>query len=253
MNPARILIVDDEPGLLLVVGDQLGLEGYEVTTAQNGEEALQALRTATPDLIILDISMPGMTGLALLKKLSGPDGKPRYPILVFTARANMESFFRTTEVEGFLAKGSDPSQLLAEVRRILLKTRKPATGSPAAHTGQRRAVLILEDDPTLNMRLRNSFTIAGYETLMITGSQQLAGTLQAHTPAVILLKSVLPGTTGSAIAASLADYTTARGIAVILYDATGLRKPGDTFPNVSRFVPSNSPADLLKATASLLA
>jgi DNA-binding response OmpR family regulator len=223
-----------------------------VTPAQNGEEALQSLRITTPDLIILDISMPGMTGLALLKKLSGPDGKPRYPILIFTARANMEQFFKTTEVEGFLSKGSDPAQLLAEVRRILLKTRKPAESTPAAHAHRRRVVLILEHDPTLNMRLRNSFTIAGYEPLMITGSQQLAETLQTHTPAVILLKSVLPGTTGSAIAASLADYTTARGIAVILYDATGIHKPGDTFPNVSKFVPSNSPADLLKATASLL-
>jgi CheY-like chemotaxis protein len=252
MTPARILLVDDEPSLLLVVGDQLRLEGYEVTTAQNGEEALQALRTATPDLIILDISMPGMTGLALLKKLSGPDGKPRYPILVFTARANMESFFKTTEVEGFLSKGNDPAQLLAEVRRILLKTRKTNANDPAPHPKQRRVVLILEDDPILNMRLKTSFTIAGYETLTITESHRLAETLQIHTPAVILLKSVLSGTTGSAIASSLADYTTARGISIILYDASGLHKPGDKFMNVNKFVPSDSPADLLKATASLL-
>jgi DNA-binding response OmpR family regulator len=253
MTPAHILLVDDEPSLLLTVGDQLRLEGYEVTPAKTGEEAIQAMRHQTPDLIILDISMPGMTGLALLKKLSGPDGKPHYPILIFTARANMEQFFKTTAVEGFLPKTSDPTQLLAEVKRILLKTRKDSrTAPPPAGPKPRRTVLILEDDPTLNMRLKTSFTIAGYETLTITDGHALAQTLQSHSPSVILLKSLLAGTTGNAIAASLADYTTARGIAVILYDASGIHKPGDKFVNVTKFVPSNLPADLLKATATLL-
>jgi DNA-binding response OmpR family regulator len=252
MTTARILLVDDEPNLLLVVGDQLRLEGYEVITARNGEEALQSLRVQTPDLIVLDISMPGMTGLALLKKLSGPDGKPRYPILIFTARSNMEQFFQTTAVEGFLSKASDPAQLLAEVRRILLKTRKVVKSEPPPNPKQRRVILILEDDPLLSMRLKTSFTIAGYETITITESHSLAETLQNHTPAVILLKSLLAGTTGSTIAASLADYTTAQGISIILYDASGIHKPGDKFVNVNKFVPSNSPADLLKATASLL-
>jgi DNA-binding response OmpR family regulator len=252
MTPARILLVDDEPSLLLTVGDLLKLEGYDLTTAQTGEEAILAMRRQTPDLIILDISMPGMTGLALLKKLSGPDGKPHYPILVFTARANMEAFFKTTAVEGFLTKTSDPTQLLAEVKRILLKTRKEVYAEPHAGPKSRRVVLILEDDPTLNMRLKNSFTIAGYDTLTITDGHALAQTLQFHSPSVILLKSLLSGTTGSAIAESLADYTTARGIAIILYDASGIHKPGDKFINVTRFIPSNNPADLLKATAALL-
>ncbi len=252
MTTARILLIDDEPNLLLVVGDQLRLEGYEVSTARSGDEALQLLRIQPPDLIILDISMPGMTGLALLKKLSGPDGKPRFPILIFTARSNMEQFFQTTSVEGFLSKASDPAQLLTEVKRILLKTRKVVKPEAPTNPKQRRIVLILEDDPILNMRLKTSFTIAGYETLTITESHSLAETLQNHTPAVILLKSLLAGTTGSAIAASLADYTTARGISIILYDASGINKPGDKFVNVNKFVPSNSPADLLKATATLL-
>lgn len=252
MTPARILLVDDEPNLLLTVGDQLMLEGYMVTTARSGDEALQALRLQTPDLIILDISMPGMTGLALLKKLSGPDGKPRYPILIFTARSNMETFFQTTAVEGFLTKTCDPAQLVAEVRRILLKTQKGSTPEPQQGTKQRRTVLIMEDDPTLNMRLKTSFTIAGYETQTITDSHSLADTLTVHQPSVILLKFMLSGTTGGAIAASLSDYTTARGIPIILYDASGITKTGDKFINVTKFVPSNLPADLLKATASVL-
>lgn len=253
MTPARILLIDDEPNLLLMVGDQLRLEGYEVTTAASGEEALQSLRAQPADLVILDISMPGMTGLALLKKLSGPDGKPRYPILIFTARSNMESFFQTTGVEGFLQKGSDPALLSNEVRRILNKTR--AQSRPAAPGGgakPRRVVMILEDEPVLGHRLRTSFNIAGYHTITVADSHDLAQALQANPPAIILLKAVLPGTDGIEVAASLADYTAACGIAVVLYDASGLHSPGETFPHVTKFVATNSPAELLKVVASTL-
>ena len=252
MNPARILLVDDEPNLILMVGDQLRLEGYDVTSAASGDEALQSLRVQPPDLIILDISMPGMTGLALLKKLSGPDGKPRYPILIFTARSNMESFFQSTGVEGFLQKGSDPVLLSNEIKRILLKTRATAHADNGPGARQRRIVMILEDEPLLNTRLRTSFNIAGYQAITLTDSHSLADALQAHTPSAILLKAVLPGTAGTDVAASLSDYTVARGIAVILYDGSGLHNSDENFPHVTKFVASNTPADLLKAVASLL-
>ena len=252
MSAARILLVDDEPNLLLMVGDQLRMEGHDVITATNGDEALQAIRLQPPDLIILDVSMPGMTGLALLKKLSGPDGKPRYPILIFTARSNMEQFFQTTGVEGFLPKTSDPTLLVTEVKRILLKTRKSEKNEPRENTKQRRIIMILEDEPLLNTRLKTSFNIAGYQTIALTDAHDLASALQVHTPAIILLKSILSGTTGTDIAVSLADYTTARGIPIILYDASGIHRAGATFVNVDKFVPSNSPADLLKAVTGML-
>lgn len=252
MNTANILLVDDEPNLQTMVSDQLRLEGYDVTSAYSGDEALQAMRLKTPDLIILDISMPGMTGLALLKKLSGPDGKPRYPILVFSARSNMEQFFSTTGVEGFLPKTADPNQLSSEVKRILLKTQ--LAHSPAAEPAAkaRKTIVILEDEPTASMRMKVSFNIAGYHTITVADCHDLAGILQNHTPAIILLKSLLPGTTGSAVAASLRDYTTARRIPILLYDGSGIHKGGTEAPNVTKFIASNTPADLLKTVTSML-
>ncbi|MEI6563362.1 MAG: response regulator [bacterium] len=252
MTLGRILLIDDDLALQMMVGDQLRMEGYEVTIAANGDEAILILRQTPPDLIILDISMPGMTGLTLLKKISGPDGKPRYPVLVFTARANMEQFFKTTEVEGFLAKTSNPSNLIAEVKRILLKTKKP--GSPAAtlHIGKRKAVLILEDEPILNQRLQRSFIAAGYEAIAISDIHLLTATILACQPRVILLKAILNKTTGSALAESLVNFEGARGIPIILFDSSGVYKQGDKFINVDRFVPSNTPADLLKAVAGVI-
>lgn len=122
-QPAKILLIDDDPAVLLTVGDRLRLEGYEVIKAAGGDQALNMLRTDTPDLIVLDITMPGMTGLAFMKRISMPDGRPRYPILVFTARSNMEPFFSDMAVEGFLAKTAEPQRLMDEIRRILARTR----------------------------------------------------------------------------------------------------------------------------------
>lgn len=246
----RILLVDDDPAVLLSVGDQLRLDGYEVVTAETGDQALQILRTLTPDLIILDISMPGMTGLAFLKRISGADEKPRYPVLIFTARANMEQFFAGTAVEGFLAKTSDPTLLTQEVKRILLKHKKASrSGSEPRHHPH---LMFIEDEPRLSMRLRSFFTAAGYETTIIRDNTTLIETLRTRTPDVILLKEILPNMTGSSIAASLASFTSARGISVILYDVSGLHRPDAKFTNVDRFICSNTPPDLLKAVTTVL-
>jgi DNA-binding NtrC family response regulator len=134
-QPAKILLIDDDPAVLLTVGDRLRLEGYDVIKAASGDQALILLRTDTPDLILLDVTMPGMTGLAFLKKISAPDGRPRHPVLVFTARSNMEPFFANTAVEGFLAKTADPQRLIEEIRRILAKTRVESGAAPSEGAG----------------------------------------------------------------------------------------------------------------------
>jgi DNA-binding response OmpR family regulator len=246
----RILLIDDDPAVLLSVGDQLHMEGYEVITASTGEQALKVLQAVTPNLIILDISMPGMTGLAFLKKISAADGVPRYPVLVFTARANMENFFTKTPVEGFLTKTSDPSSLTNEVKRILLKYKKASRAESESH--HRPHLMIIEDEPRLSARLQSFFTSAGYETTILHDCATLIETLQTKTPDIILLKEVLPNFSGSSIASGLSPFTTSSGISVILYDTSGLHRSDSKFPNVDRFVTSNTPPDLLKAVTAVL-
>jgi DNA-binding response OmpR family regulator len=249
-TPAKIMLVDDDPALLMAVGDQLKMEGYEVTRAESGESALQLLRTFAPDLIILDISMPGMSGLAFLKKISGPDAQPRYPILIFTARANMERFFSETAVDSFLAKTSDPSRLVEEVNRILI-SRKPKAARIESEHQHRCRVLIVEDEPKLSARLSSCFSAAGYAALSLLNPAELMETIQTTRPDVILIKEILPSMKGSSIAAQLASFTHASGISVILYDNSGIHKADTRFPNVARFVTSNAPPDLLKAVAAV--
>jgi DNA-binding response OmpR family regulator len=250
-SPDRILFIDDDPAVLLSVGDQLHMEGYEVITASTGEQALTVLKTITPNLIILDISMPGMTGLAFLKKISDDSGTPRYPVLVFTARANMEHFFAKTAVEGFLAKTSDPSCLINEVKRILQKQKKAIRNEGDTH--HRPHLMIIEDEPRLSARLHNFFTAAGYEVTVLHDCATLIESLQTKTPNIILLKEVLPNVSGSSIAAGLESFTNASKISIILYDSSGIHRPDTRFTNVDRFITSNSPPDLLKAVTTMSA
>jgi DNA-binding response OmpR family regulator len=247
MTAERILLIDDEPSLQLTVGDQLRMEGYEVISANTGEEALQRIRQTPPHLIILDISMPGMSGLTLLKKLSDPDGQPRYPILVFTARANMEPFFNTMNVEGFLAKTSDPTILASEVKRILRKHQKPHQPLAPATPGKKKMVVILEDDQILIKRITASLHASGYDAVAISDCRIMKETIKVLAPSVILIKAILSGATGHSLAAALADLPEAKGTPIILFDGSGIYKEGDKFINVDRFVASDTPADLLKA------
>ena len=250
---AKILFIDDDPAVLMTVGDRLALEGYEVLKAASGDEALQRLRTVTPELIILDISMPGMTGMAFLKKVCMPAGKPRYPVLVFTARANMEPFFGEMELEGFLAKTSDPNDLLREVERIISKGRKVARAAAAPEArSARRKILIVDDEPRAGAQMISFFANAGYEIFWVKDGSTLTDAAIAKQPDIILLKMILPHMNGSALASMLATAPETRGIPVILYDDSGLHRGDAKYANVERFVPSHSPVDLLKAIAGIL-
>jgi CheY-like chemotaxis protein len=81
----RILVVDDDPRLLHIVQMYLGIEGYEVRTASNGEEGLREVGEARPDLIILDIMMPGMDGLEACRRIRADPQTADIPVLMFSA------------------------------------------------------------------------------------------------------------------------------------------------------------------------
>lgn len=80
-----ILIVDDEPDTLIMIRDLLDGEGYDVHTAEDGASAIESLQKATPDLIILDLMMPGMDGFEFVRHKTKLGLAPGVPIIVLTA------------------------------------------------------------------------------------------------------------------------------------------------------------------------
>jgi two-component system OmpR family response regulator len=99
-SPVRVLVVDDEPNLRELLGTVLRYEGWQVETVGNGQAALKIARTLDPDVVVLDIMMPGLDGLSVLRRLREHD--PRVPVLFLTARDGVED-----RVAGLTAGGDD--------------------------------------------------------------------------------------------------------------------------------------------------
>lgn len=85
MDKHRILVVDDDPRLLRIVSMYLGIEGYDVVTAANGEDCLREIETEPPRLIILDIMMPGMDGVETCRRIRANPQSAETPVLMFSA------------------------------------------------------------------------------------------------------------------------------------------------------------------------
>jgi DNA-binding NarL/FixJ family response regulator len=117
----RLLVVDDDPGLLLAVSETLRAEGYDVKTARRGAEALVIVAQSLPDLIISDIRMPGMDGYQLVKNLRSNARTRLVPIVFLSAKdetTDRIAGFRTG-VDAYLTKPFEPEELTAVVAAIL--------------------------------------------------------------------------------------------------------------------------------------
>ena len=122
MNEAKkILVIDDESHILHVVSLKLRNAGYEVVTAEDGEEGFEAALAHRPDLIISDYQMPFMTGLELCKKLKRHEATAATPALMLTARGfSLESeYLSQTNIAGVLSKPFSPREVLARVQELI--------------------------------------------------------------------------------------------------------------------------------------
>ena len=215
----HILLVDDDPHLRTVLGDRLEHAGYQVTLAASGEQALEKLKDDDPDLIILDISMPGMGGIGFLKEISDERSKTRYPVLVLTARGAMESFFDTLDVDGFLAKPCPDDDLMRKIHDAFVRHPPARRPQPAAADSRPvTRVLIGENDPECIRKLRSVFTPPRYEADVVNSGPQIIERAVAQKPDVIVVRESMLRMTGRMVASVLDGMPATNGIPVILYD-----------------------------------
>lgn len=121
MANESILVVDDEEDVLELVRYNLDKSGYQVETASSGEEALTKARRKLPDLLILDLMLPGMDGLEVCKKLKNDAKTEGLPIIVLTAKGEETDIVTGLELgaDDYVTKPFSPKVLIARVRRIL--------------------------------------------------------------------------------------------------------------------------------------
>jgi CheY-like chemotaxis protein len=132
MAAPKILLVDDEGLMLALYKSYIERAGYQLVTATSGEEGLDVAAREMPDLIIMDVVMQGMSGLAALRALKTNDTTKAVPVIIITAAVSKqyEAARRESTTGGaakFLTKPISPPQLLAEIHKILpLQNQPPA-------------------------------------------------------------------------------------------------------------------------------
>lgn len=116
----KILVVDDEKDFLRVVNQTLVEAGYKVITALNGKEALEKVRSEAPDMMILDINMPGIDGYQVCKNIRQDPLYKRLPIIMLTVRKDTKDQVKGMELgsDEYMTKPFDPEELLLRVKKI---------------------------------------------------------------------------------------------------------------------------------------
>jgi two-component system alkaline phosphatase synthesis response regulator PhoP len=121
---SQILIVDDEPFMLRLIEASLKKGGFSVTACRGGEEALARAARQAPDLVILDLMMPGLDGLQTLQQLKQMDSMRDVPVIMLTAKGHKLAQVQAAEggVAVYLTKPFSPSLLVEHARRLLATT-----------------------------------------------------------------------------------------------------------------------------------
>ena len=123
--PQTVLVVDDEPRIAAIAADYLRHAGYAVLTAGDGAEALSLARTKRPDLVVLDLGLPGLGGLEVARTLLA---ETAVPIVMLTARVEESDRLLGLEIgaDDYITKPFSPRELVARVKAVLRRTEKGA-------------------------------------------------------------------------------------------------------------------------------
>ncbi len=124
---AKVLIIEDEKSLRTLYEQDLRRDGHDVVSAATAKEGLEILEAERPDLIVLDIRMPGMDGLEAMGRIL--DRHPRLPVILNSAYSSYKDNFMSWAADAYVVKSSDTSELRARVREILEARRTEAAGA----------------------------------------------------------------------------------------------------------------------------
>jgi two-component system, OmpR family, phosphate regulon response regulator PhoB len=130
--PGRVLVVEDEPDIGALLAFHLEREGYQVVRARNGLDALQQVRTRPPDLVLLDLMLPGIDGLEVCRRLRQDPASAALPVVMLTAKGEEVDRVLGLELgaDDYIVKPFSPKEVVARVRAVLRRARPPAEGGP---------------------------------------------------------------------------------------------------------------------------
>ncbi len=156
MSKETILIVDDEEDILELIKFNLKSEGYNILTAMTGEEAIKIARQSGPDLLVLDLMLPGIDGLEVTKYLKNNDATMDIPIVMLTAKGEESDIVTGLELgaNDYMSKPFSPRELTARIRAILRRRKKNSSEPP---------VRVRQEGDMIIDRAKHRVTIEGQE------------------------------------------------------------------------------------------
>lgn len=217
MDKKTILVIDDASEVRKLLRFHLENKKYNVLEAADGEEGLKSIHARQPDLIILDINMPKVSGLQVYQALIAGTGHSLFPVLVLTTREELGLLFRDLNVDGFITKPFEVGKVLTEVDTIFAK-RYRAGGAKAPKRGESlKKILIVENDPDDFNKVIMSFITAGYNVSGARSCMDAIDKIMTDLPEMILVKLGLPDLSGDLLIAKFKQMPRTMDLPMVLY------------------------------------
>jgi len=134
-NTKVVVCIEDEPEMIMLIKAILNRKGYDVIGAINGREGLETIERVKPDLVLLDLMMPGMDGWEVYQKLKANETLQHIPVIVVTAKAqSIDKMLglHIAKVDDYIAKPFSPNELVESIEKVLARKLNAAAEAPAS-------------------------------------------------------------------------------------------------------------------------
>jgi len=213
-KPKKVLIIDDEDDVVEILSTLLRDEGFETCTATNGQEGLRQAEKFQPDLIILDMNMPSMSGIDFYHKIYDQKlERPKYSVFVLTGRHLMEKVFDGLKIDGFFSKPFDVDELIHAVHRVTQDGKKPEV----EFVDSEKHALIVDDNHSRAQQIAISFLDSDFSVETAYSAKLALEKVERKNFHLILIQLNLPNIKGDALALHLRSMPNLKDTAMIIY------------------------------------
>lgn len=212
MDNKKILIVDDEKDVLFMLEQELAAKGYSVIATDNGKDALSLAKSERPDLIILDILMPHLSGGEVARILKESPETENIPVIYISGRFEEHEVGRLGDGKMVLRKPYEMDQLGIVIKRLLSDEKK---------------ILIVDDEKDALFMLEKELAARGYSIVAADNSNDALVLAKSEHPDLIILDICMPGMDGPEVAAKLREDPITKDIPIIFLTCLFRRREGE--------------------------
>jgi len=227
---ARLLVVEDEKALADVLKTKLQREGFDVVVANDGADGLAKLKTEKPDLLLLDIILPKMSGFDILEEMRKDTELPHPPVIIISNSGQPVEIERAKALGAvdYLVKADfDPEEVVTKVRANMARLSMGAKKTASRKEGKGGAntlVLVVEDDKFLRDLMVQKLKREGFAVDEAMDGEEALKHAKEITPSIILLDLILPGIDGFEVLRQLKAEAKNANVPVIILSNLGQRE-----------------------------